>query len=75
MHKDELREFAKRTPFVPFDVKMSDGRVYTIEHPEWLSISPSGRTLVTWTVEDERLVLLDVLHITAIELRNSPTAA
>ena len=75
MHNKDLREFVRRVPFIAFDIRMSDGRTYRIEHPEWVSISPSGRALVTWTVEDERLILLDTAHVTSLEIANRPAVA
>lgn len=34
MRADDLYEFTRRRPFVPFRIYVSDGRVYEIRHPD-----------------------------------------
>jgi hypothetical protein len=39
MHVDVIREAVRRQPFVPFFVRMNDGRVFHIPHPDYIAIS------------------------------------
>ncbi|MEZ0263358.1 MAG: hypothetical protein ACAI43_01430 [Phycisphaerae bacterium] len=74
MKSDRIREFVKRAPFIPFDIKTTDGRVYLVDHPEFLSVSRNGDTIVYFT-EDDRIAVIDVDQIVALELSNRPSAA
>jgi hypothetical protein len=40
---DRLRGAMHAQPFQPFDIKLVDGTIYTIKHPEYLSVPPSPR--------------------------------
>jgi len=72
MRIDKVVEFIHRQPFQPFDIHMSDGRVYTVDHPDFVSYSRDGSTVSFWTAEDQRLVLLDSHHITGLAIANRP---
>ena len=74
MHKERITEFIRRQPFQPFDIKMSDGRVYNVDHPEFISVSRSGNVVVYQTMDD-RTLFLDMHHITTLEVANRPAAA
>ena len=73
MDYDKIKEFHERRPFQPFDIRTADGRVYTVEHPEFLMQS-HNRLTVTYTTEDDRAVALDARQITALEVANTPAA-
>ena len=66
----QLRAAHKATPFSPFKVHMADGRQFMIPHPDFLSMSPSGRTVIIYQ-EDEDLSILDLLLMTEIEMTGS----
>jgi len=74
MHSERIREFTKRAPFAVFDIRTADGRVYTVDHPEFVSISRKGDTIVYFT-EDDRIAVIDCSQIVSLELANRPTAA
>ena len=74
MHKEQIAEFIRGQPFHPFDIKMSDGRAYNVDHPEFVSVSRDGRVVVYHTTDD-RMLFLDVHHITTLEVANRPAAA
>ena len=73
MEYDKIKEYHERRPFKPFDIRTSDGRVYTVDHPEFLMQSRKRRTVV-YTTEDDREVKLDAGHITAVEVANTHAA-
>jgi len=74
MNEERIEEYWKRKPFVAFDIRTADGRVYTVDHPDFLSKSRDGRRLYFIT-EDDRQTAIAMLHIVALETANRPTAA
>ena len=74
MKKEEVFEMLRRRPFVAFDIKMSDGRVYSVDHPEFATHSRHGNSLYLVT-EDDRLQILDVHHIVTLDVANRSSAA
>jgi len=73
MDYDKIKEYHERRPFKPFDIKMSDGRVYTVDHPEFLAQSPTRR-YVLYVTDDGRDVALDAQHITTLKVANTYAA-
>ena len=41
VHPEEVSKFLRRVPFRPFQLTMTDGRIYVIEHPELMMIGRS----------------------------------
>ena len=72
MTAEQLRNLHHATPFVPFDVHLADGRSLLVAHPEFLSMSPSGRTAAVHGKGDS-LAIIGVLMITSLEPRNGST--
>lgn len=60
-------------PFRPFTIHMGDGRAFDVPHPEFLSRSPSGRTVIVYGNE-ENFSVLDMLLITELEVHPPRTA-
>jgi hypothetical protein len=53
--------------FRPFVIRTSDGREYSVPHPEFILLAPHSIAVVD---EDGDIVTIDSLHITALkELR------
>jgi len=63
-----------RAPFAVFDIRTADGRVYTVDHPEFVSVSRKGDTIVYFT-EDDRIAVIGCAQIVSLEIANRPTAA
>jgi hypothetical protein len=59
-------------PFRPFTLHTADGRSYHVPHPEFVSRSRSGRTIVV-ADENDASVIVDLLLVTAIDF--TPPAA
>ena len=53
--------------FRPFTIHMGDGRSFRVDHPEFLSRSPSGRTVIVHQPDDS-FSILDMLLITELEV-------
>jgi hypothetical protein len=46
---------------------MADGRTFSIAHPDFLSMSPAGRTVVIYQPDDSASIV-DLLLMTELEL-------
>jgi len=55
-------------PFQPFDVNLADGRAIPVEHPEFLSQSPLGRT-ISVGLQDGTHEVIDLLLVTSLKPR------
>lgn len=50
----------------PFRLRTEDGKVFSVPHTDFATLSPSGRTLIVFS-GDGSYEVLDVLLISAIE--------
>jgi hypothetical protein len=75
MKGKKVLDFMRRVPFEPFDIKTSDGRVYNVDHPEFISVTRDYSLLLYQTPEDDRTVWIDTASIVALEQANRPPAA
>jgi hypothetical protein len=60
---EQLRRVHQAYPFVPFTIRMADGRSFYIGKREWLSHSQSGRTVIVQE-PDDGFSILDLLLMT-----------
>lgn len=74
MNIEDVRSHLKTEPFEAFEMRLSNGRVYTVDHPDFIALSRDGRTVAFYT-DDGRLVTIAVQHINTIEKLNRPNAA
>ena len=42
MEKSDIVAFRDAVPFVPFDLRIADGRLIRIPHPDYVMVSPMG---------------------------------
>ena len=70
MTAEKLREMLRLQPFRPFLVKTTDGDTFRVEHPNFASITPSGREVIIFEKDDHyRWVAMG--HIVTLEpIRN-----
>src|SRR5688572_11838980 len=73
MDQQRILDFVHADPFVPFDIRTSGGRVYSVDAPDFFARSRDGRTFTYYT-EDNRIVVIDMEHVLAVELANRPAA-
>jgi hypothetical protein len=64
---EQLRNVHRARPFVPFTLHLADGRKLHVPHPEFLSQSPAGRTVIVYG-QDENFDIVDLLLVTRIEV-------
>jgi len=72
MTAKELRDAIKAEPFLPFRLRFGSGQTVKVPHPEFIALSPSGRTAVIFTEKGSfeagsHMQIVDVLLIEAIE--------
>jgi hypothetical protein len=67
---EQLRNIHLAFPFRPFTIRVADGRSFLVRHPEFLSHSPSGRTMIVHH-DDDSYSVLDLLLVTELEVHSS----
>lgn len=70
MTVEQLRKAHETRPFRPFTLKLADGSRFHVRHPECLSYSPTGRTVVAVDPEDETFEIIDLLLVASIRVGN-----
>jgi hypothetical protein len=65
---EQLRNVHQAQPFRPFHLHLADGRVLPVPHQEFLSHSPSSRTVIVYG-EGDAFEIVDLLLVTAIEVQ------
>ena len=68
---EQLRSVHQASPFRPFTIHMGDGRAFLVRHRDYLSHSPTGRTVVVHPNE-ETFSVLDLLLMTELEVHTGP---
>jgi hypothetical protein len=55
MNVDQIRDALTRQPFEPFDLRLVDGRSFTIHHTDYLAVPPvkRPRNVVVFTPRSE----------------------
>jgi hypothetical protein len=67
MTVQQLDSAHRAQPFRPFTIHMGDGRSFKVADAEFLSRSPSGRTVIVYGSE-ENFSILDLLLMTEPEM-------
>jgi hypothetical protein len=70
---EQLRKMHEERPFQPFDIHLADGRSIPVEHPEFLSRSPTGRT-ISIGLSDGTHEVVDLLLVTSLKPRPNGAA-
>jgi len=76
MTVEQLNNVHHAQPFRPFTIHLGDGRSFLVRHPDFISRSPSGRTVIVQG-DDDSFSILDMLLVTELEVHPSdkPEAA
>ena len=65
MNMETIREWLNRQPFEPFVLRLSNGEIHEVRHPECMAI---GKTRIAVSYpEQDRIVHLSLIHVNAIE--------
>jgi hypothetical protein len=73
MTVEQLRKYYSAQPFQAFDIYTADSRVLTVEHPERLAISQSGRTIAV-ARPDDTIETVDLLLVVSLKRRANGAA-
>ena len=65
MNVDTIRKWLNRHPFEPFFLRMSNGEVHEVHHPECLALGKNR--LIVVDPRTDRAVHLSLIHVNAIE--------
>jgi hypothetical protein len=76
MTVEQLNNVHHAQPFRPFTIHMGDGRSFFAKHADFISRSPSGRTIIVHG-DNDSFSVLDMLLITELEVHSpeKPKAA
>lgn len=65
MNMETLHELLRRQPFEPFEVRLSNGEVHQVRHPENVAVAKT-RIAIAYP-EADRIMLCSLIHINSIE--------
>ena len=71
---EQLRTIHHANPFQPFTIYLADGRQVYVPHRDFLSHSPSGRTIIVHH-EDDSFSIIDLLLITELKVGNGKASS
>ena len=69
MARDAVYTALQERPFRRFSLRLTDGSLVPVPHPEFILLTQGGRTAVVNT-EGEKVRILDLALATAIELES-----
>ena len=70
MLPDRIRELIHAIPFQPFVVELGSGKCVPVKHPDYVLLSPGGRTLVVHN-DEQRMETIDVFLITSVSVEKA----
>jgi hypothetical protein len=70
MTTEQFRATIRLQPFRPFTIRMADGRSFAVEHPDFVALSPTGRTVIVFQRDDSYSVL-DLLMMSELDVTSS----
>lgn len=62
-----IREAMRHQPFVPFTLRLADGREVPVRHPDYIAISPNNRRAIVFTPPDDAMIWIEPLLIVSID--------
>jgi len=65
MNADTIRDYLRREPFEPFVIRMSNGEVHEIHHPECALVMKTK--IIVGYPDDDRSVTCALVHVNSIE--------
>jgi hypothetical protein len=70
MHVQTLREAIQRQPFVPFALRMDDGREFSIPYPDYLAVS--DRSVYEVDSKTDAGIFLEPILIASLKPEDRP---
>jgi hypothetical protein len=69
MTTEQFRTTLHLQPFRPFTIRMADGRSFEVAQPDFVALSPAGRTVIVCQ-PDESYSVLDLLLMSELQVAN-----
>lgn len=66
MNTEYFQELLHREPFEPFAVKLSNGEVHAVRHPEFAALTRTRIVIVD--PEADRVTVCSLLHVNSVEM-------
>lgn len=68
MEMSTLRDAIREMPFKPFTIRLVDGRMFYVHHPDYLLVPPTKKQTLFFVAHDtESVSILDALMVASIE--------
>lgn len=67
MTSEQLKATIRQQPFRPFTIRMVDGLAFTVTHPDFVMVSPTGRTAILFEPDDSYRVV-DLMLMNELEV-------
>lgn len=68
---EQLRRMIHAEPFEPFVMHLADGGEVPVHHPEFIAVSPTGRTCVVWEDDSNAFGVVDLLLVTQLRVERN----
>ena len=70
-----IREAMRQQPFVPFQLRLADGRTVLVRHPEFIAISANNRRIAVFAQPEDAMMIIEPLLIVSIDFQPTLGAA
>jgi len=67
MEVSAIRDTMHAQPFRPFRLRLADGRMLLVRHPDFIAVAPEGRRVVVFNEPDGAMSILEPLLIVSVE--------
>ncbi len=74
MTKDAIQNVLRAQPFKPFSLRVTNGTLVPVPHPDFIFISQGGRTAII-NRGGEKFSIVDLGLVTTIELGSKPAGS
>jgi len=72
---EKIKEAIRAQPFRPFFVNLTDGRSFAVQHPDFIAVTGTGRTIVIADAHSDGTELIDLLLVTSLTFAGDGQAA
>jgi hypothetical protein len=66
MYSEAIRELLARRPFEPFEVRLSNGDVHIVKHPECVVVTKTR--LILADLDADRVTIVALLHVESVAM-------
>jgi hypothetical protein len=74
MTAEQLRTVREANPFRPFTIRLADGRNLTVPHQDFVSQSPTGRTIIVYGPDDS-FSIVDLYLVKGLDIHSAPAGS